>query len=263
MLLDHEYELVKSPAGANQWQPVGNPEETLAPAAHTAGKRVPTMMTTADMALKKDPAYLEISKRFRDNPDQFADAFARAWFKLTHRDMGPKIRYLGPDVPSEDLIWQDPIPAADYTQIDASDVPALKQAIANADLSIAELVTTAWASASTYRQSDHRGGANGGRIRLAPQKDWEVNRPDQLAKVLAAYETIKADFDGQGAKKVSIADLIVLGGSVGIEAAAKQPAAILRCRSRPAGPTPRPSRPMPQASTCSSRCPTVSATICR
>ncbi len=221
MLLDHEYELVKSPAGAHQWQPVGNPDETLAPAAHTAGKRVPTMMTTADMALKKDAAYLEISKRFQKDPAAFEDAFARAWFKLTHRDMGPKVRYLGPDVPAEDLIWQDPIPAADYAQIDAGDVPALKQAIANSDLSIAELVTTAWASASTYRQSDHRGGANGARIRLAPQKDWEVNQPDQLARVLSVYEGIKAEFDGKGAKKVSIADLIVLGGSVGIEAAAK------------------------------------------
>ncbi|QBM74635.1 catalase/peroxidase HPI [Sphingomonas sp. AAP5] len=225
MLLDHEYELVKSPAGAHQWQPVGNPEETLAPKAHTPGVKVPTMMTTADMALKKDPAYLEISKRFQKDPAAFADAFARAWFKLTHRDMGPKVRYLGPDVPAEDLIWQDPIPAADYAQIDASDIPGLKQAIANSGLSVAELVTTAWASASTYRHSDHRGGANGARIRLAPQKDWEVNQPEQLAKVLAVYEGIKADFDGANAngvaKKVSIADLIVLGGSVGVEAAAK------------------------------------------
>lgn len=221
MLLDHEYELVKSPAGAHQWQPVGNPEETLAPKAHTPGVKVPTMMTTADMALKKDPAYLEISKRFQRDPAAFADAFARAWFKLTHRDMGPKVRYLGPDVPAEDLIWQDPIPAADYPQIDESDVPGLKQAIANSGLSVAELVTTAWASASTYRHSDHRGGANGARIRLAPQKDWEVNQPEQLAKVLGVYEGIKADFDGKGEKKVSIADLIVLGGSVGVEAAAK------------------------------------------
>lgn len=221
MLLDHEYELVKSPAGAHQWQPVGNPEETLAPKAHTPGTKVPTMMTTADMALKKDPAYLEISKRFQKDPAAFADAFARAWFKLTHRDMGPKVRYLGPDVPAEDLIWQDPIPKADYPQIDDSDGPALKQAIANSGLSVAELVTTAWASASTYRYSDHRGGANGARIRLAPQKDWEVNQPEQLAKVLGVYEGIKAEFDGKGAKKVSIADLIVLGGSVGVEAAAK------------------------------------------
>jgi catalase-peroxidase len=221
MLLDHEYELVKSPAGAHQWQPVGNPEETLAPKAHTPGVKVPTMMTTADMALKKDPAYLEISKRFQKDPAAFADAFARAWFKLTHRDMGPKVRYLGPDVPAEDLIWQDPIPKADYPQIDESDVPGLKQAIANSGLSVAELVTTAWASASTYRYSDHRGGANGARIRLAPQKDWEVNQPEQLAKVLGVYEGLKAEFDGKGAKKVSIADLIVLGGSVGVEAAAK------------------------------------------
>ncbi|WP_010185582.1 catalase/peroxidase HPI [Sphingomonas sp. PAMC 26605] len=221
MLLDHEYELVKSPAGAHQWQPVGNPEETLAPKAHTPGVKVPTMMTTADMALKKDPAYLEISKRFQKDPAAFADAFARAWFKLTHRDMGPKVRYLGPEVPAEDLIWQDPIPKADYPQVEAGDIADLKQAIANSGLSVAELVTTAWASASTYRYSDHRGGANGARIRLAPQKDWEVNQPEQLAKVLGVYEGIKADFDGKGEKKVSIADLIVLGGSVGVEAAAK------------------------------------------
>ncbi|MHA6721839.1 catalase/peroxidase HPI [Sphingomonas sp. RS2018] len=221
MLLDHEYELVMSPAGAKQWQPVGNPDETLAPAAHTAGKRVPTMMSTADMALKVDPAYNAVIQKFRADPAYFADAFARAWFKLTHRDMGPKQRYIGPEVPQEELIWQDPIPKADYQGIDASDVPALKQAIANSGLDVAELVTTAWASASTYRKSDHRGGANGGRIRLAPQKDWAVNEPEQLAKVLSVYEGIKADFDGKGGKQVSIADLIVLGGSVGVEAAAK------------------------------------------
>jgi catalase-peroxidase len=222
MLLDHEYELVRSPAGAKQWQPVGNPADTLAPAAHTPGKRVPTMMTTADMAMKFDPEYRKISERFRDNPDQFADAFARAWFKLCHRDMGPKARYLGPEVPAEDLIWQDPIPQADYAPIDAGDIAALRQQIAASGLSIAELVTTAWASAATYRGSDHRGGANGGRIRLAPQKDWEVNQPDQLARVLGVYEGIKSAFDGAASgKKVSIADLIVLGGSVGIEQAAK------------------------------------------
>ena len=221
MLLDHEYELVKSPAGANQYQPVGNPDETLAPAAHTPGKRVPTMMTSADMALKVDPAYRAITEKFRADPAYFADAWARAWFKLCHRDMGPKARLIGPEVPQEDLLWQDPIPKADYPQIDAGDVPALKQLIANSGLEIAELVTTAWASASTWRGSDHRGGANGGRIRLAPQKDWAVNQPEQLSKVLAKYEAIKAEFDGQGDKKVSIADLIVLGGSVGIEAAAK------------------------------------------
>jgi catalase-peroxidase len=222
MLLDYEYELVKSPAGANQWQPVNQAPEDLAPGAHSPDRRVPTMMSTADMALKIDPRYRVISERFRDDPEAFADAWARAWFKLTHRDMGPKIRYLGPEVPAEDLIWQDPLPKADYAPIEANDVADLKVAIANSGLSIAELVSTAWASASTYRGSDHRGGANGARIRLAPQKDWEVNEPEQLAKVLAVYEGIKTDFDasaGSG-KKVSIADLIVLGGSVGVEAAA-------------------------------------------
>jgi catalase-peroxidase len=217
MLLDHEYELVKSPAGANQWQPVGNPDETLAPAAHTPGKRVPTMMTTADMALKVDPQYREISERFRNNPDQFADAFARAWFKLTHRDMGPKVRYLGPDVPAEDLIWQDPIPEG--PKLSDADVAALKGKIADSGLSVSQLVKTAWASASTFRGSDKRGGANGGRIRLAPQRGWEVNEPAELAKVLQAYEAIQADFGG--ADKVSIADLVVLGGAVGVEQAAK------------------------------------------
>ena len=223
MLLDHDYELVKSPAGAWQWQPVGNPPETLAPKAHTPGVKVPTMMTTADMAMKVDPKYREISERFRNNPDLFADAFARAWFKLCHRDMGPKIRYLGSDVPAEDLIWQDPIPKADYAPIDAADVAALKQKIADAGLSTSELVKTAWASAATYRQSDHRGGANGARIRLEPQRNWDVNEPEKLARVLDVYERIKADFDGSasGGKKVSIADLIVLGGSVGVEQAAK------------------------------------------
>ena len=221
MLFDHEYELVKSPAGAHQWQPVGSPDDTLAPAAHTAGKRVPTMMTTADMALKVDPAYNAICQKFRADPAYFADAWARAWYKLTHRDMGPKIRLIGPEVPQEELIWQDPIPVADYPQIEAGYIADLKTAIADSGLSIEELVTTAWASASTWRGSDHRGGANGARIRFAPQKDWEVNQPEQLARVLAVYEGIKADFDGNSARKVSIADLIVLGGSVGIEAAAK------------------------------------------
>ncbi|MHB9880892.1 catalase/peroxidase HPI [Pacificimonas sp. ICDLI1SI03] len=223
MLLDHEYELVTSPAGAKQWQPVGNPEETLAPKAHTPGVKVPTMMTTADMAMKMDPEYRKISERFRDNPDEFADVFARAWFKLCHRDMGPKARYLGPEVPAEDLIWQDPIPQADYAQIDDGDVGQLKSKLLDSGLSVAELVTTAWASASTYRGSDHRGGANGARIRLAPQKDWEVNQPEQLSRVLGVLEKIKADFNGSasGGKKVSIADLIVLGGSAAIEKAAK------------------------------------------
>ena len=223
MLLDHEYELVRSPAGAKQWQPVGNPPETLAPAAHDPSKRVPTMMTTADMAMKIDPAYRQVMEKFRADPAYFADAFARAWFKLCHRDMGPKARYLGPEVPAEDLIWQDPIPAADYAPIGDADVAELKRAIAASGLSVADLVKTAWASASTFRGSDYRGGANGARIRLEPQRNWDVNEPAELARVLKTYEQIKADFDGRatGGKKVSIADLIVLGGSVGIEQAAK------------------------------------------
>ncbi len=217
MLLDHEYELVRSPAGAKQWQPVGNPDETLAPAAHTPGKRVPTMMTTADMALKVDPGYRAISEKFRADPAYFADAFARAWFKLCHRDMGPKARYLGPEVPAEDLIWQDPIPARTGPVVGKADIAALKQAIASSGLTVAELVSTAWASASTYRGSDHRGGANGGRIRLAPQKDWDVNDPGKLARVLKVYEDLRA----ASGTTVSIADLIVLGGSVGVEQAAR------------------------------------------
>lgn len=217
MLLDHEYELVRSPAGAKQWQPVGNPPETLAPAAHTPGKRVPTMMTTADMAFKIDPEYRKIMERFRADPAYFADAFARAWFKLCHRDMGPKARYLGPDVPTEDLIWQDPIPAHTGPQLSEADVQTLKDAIAATDLSVAELVSTAWASAVTYRGSDHRGGANGGRLRLAPQKDWDVNEPARLARVLKVYEDVKA----ASGLNVSIADLIVLGGVVGVERAAR------------------------------------------
>jgi catalase-peroxidase len=217
MLLDHDYELVKSPAGAKQWQPVGNPEETLAPKAHTPGVRVPTMMTTADMAFKMDPEYRKVMEKFRADPAYFADAFARAWFKLCHRDMGPKARYLGPDVPAEDLIWQDPIPAG--PRLSDGDVATLKGKIADSGLSVAQLVKTAWASASTWRGSDHRGGANGARIRFAPQKDWEVNEPAELAKVLQVYQGIQTDFGG--AAKVSIADLIVLGGNVGVEQAAK------------------------------------------
>lgn len=217
MLLDHEYELVRSPAGAKQWQPVGNPEDTLAPAAHTPGKRVPTMMTTADMAFKVDPEYRKIMERFRADPAYFADQFARAWFKLCHRDMGPRVRYLGPEVPAEDLIWQDPIPTHQGPVIGEADIRALKDQIAASDLSVAELVSTAWASAVTYRGSDHRGGANGGRIRLSPQKDWDVNEPQKLARVLAIYEDIKAS----AGVNVSIADLIVLGGSVGVERAAR------------------------------------------
>ena len=217
MLLDHDYELVRSPAGAKQWQPVGNPPETLAPAAHTPGKRVPTMMTTADMAFKIDPAYRVIMERFRADPAYFGDAFARAWFKLCHRDMGPKARYLGPEVPAEDLIWQDPIPAHVGPVIKAADITALKSQIAASGLTVADLVSTAWAAASTYRGSDHRGGANGGRLRLEPQRSWHVNEPERLAAVLAVYEGIKAN----SGLNVSIADLIVLGGSVGIEQAAQ------------------------------------------
>jgi catalase-peroxidase len=214
MLLDHEYELVKSPAGAKQWQPVGNPQETLAPAAHTPGKKVPTMMTTADKAFKDDGDYRAILEKFRADPAYFADAFARAWFKLTHRDMGPKARYLGPEVPAEDLIWQDPIPAG--AQLSDADVATLKGKIAASGLTVQQLVKTAWASASTFRNSDKRGGANGARIRLAPQKDWEANEPAELAKVLQVYEGIKAEFGN-----VSVADLIVLGGNLGVEQAAK------------------------------------------
>ncbi|HEX7876014.1 MAG TPA: catalase/peroxidase HPI [Sphingobium sp.] len=223
MLLDYDYALVKSPAGAHQWRPVGQKPEDLAPGAHSPDKRLPTMMTTADMAFKADPAYRAIAERFRNDQAAFADAFARAWFKLTHRDMGPRARYLGPDVPAEDLIWQDPIPARDHALVEEADIVALKQKIAQSGLTVSELVQTAWASASTFRGSDRRGGANGARIRLAPQKDWDVNQPEQLARVLTVLERIKADFDASatGGKKVSIADLIVLGGSVGIEKAAK------------------------------------------
>ncbi|MEA3031416.1 MAG: catalase-peroxidase [Sphingomonadales bacterium] len=214
MLLDYDYELVRSPAGAQQWQPVNQKPEDMAPGAHSPDRRLPTMMTTADMAFKMDPKYREISERFYANPDQLADAFARAWFKLCHRDMGPKARYLGPEVPAEDLIWQDPVPAGHA--IGEADVANLKSRIAESGLSVGQLVKTAWASASTFRDSDKRGGANGARIRLAPQRDWEVNEPAELGKALEVYEGIQADFGG----KVSVADLIVLGGCVGIEKAA-------------------------------------------
>jgi catalase-peroxidase len=217
MLLDYEYELVKSPAGALQWQPIDQKPEDMAPGAHSPERRLPTMMTTADMAFKMDPKYREISERFRADPDRFADAFARAWFKLTHRDMGPKVRYLGPEVPAEDLIWQDPIPAAEHPPIGDADVASLKRTILDSGLTVGQLVKTAWASASTFRGSDKRGGANGARIRLAPQKDWEVNEPADLAAVLRVYERIHADFGG----RVSLADLIVLGGTAAVEKAAK------------------------------------------
>jgi len=223
MLLEYDYELVKSPAGAWQWQPKDQKPEDMAPGAHSPDRRLPTMMNTADMAFKVDPRYREISERFYRDPALFADAFARAWFKLCHRDMGPKSRYLGPEVPAEDLIWQDPLPAADHPLIDDADIVALKQALLSSGLSVSDLVKTAWASASTYRQSDHRGGANGARIRLEPQRNWEVNEPAELARVLQVLERIKADFDekASGGKKVSLADLIVLGGSAAIEKAAR------------------------------------------
>ena len=223
MLFGHEWELTKSPAGAWQWKPKNVTDKDLAPSAHDPSKRVLTMMTTADMALRMDPIYEPISRHFHDNPAEFADAFARAWFKLTHRDMGPRSRYLGPEVPEEDLIWQDPVPAVDHELIDAQDIADLKGEILASGLSISELVSTAWASASTFRGSDKRGGANGARIRLSPQKDWEVNQPEQLAKVLETLKGIQKAFnDAQsGNKKVSLADLIVLGGCAGVEQAVK------------------------------------------
>ncbi|UII81881.1 catalase/peroxidase HPI [Flagellimonas sp. CMM7] len=220
VLLNYDWELTKSPAGAHQWTPTAASKARMAPRAGDASKEQPLMMTTADMAMKMDPAYLAISKRFHENPKEFEDAFARAWFKLTHRDMGPIQRYLGSEVPSEELIWQDPVPAA-TNELNDNDVAALKANISSSGLSVSELVSTAWASASTFRGSDKRGGANGGRIRLAPQKDWEVNNPEQLAKVLDTLGRIQKEFNSASGKEVSIADLIVLGGSVGIEQAAK------------------------------------------
>ena len=209
MLLDYEYELVRSPAGAKQWQPIDQKPEDLAPAAHTPGKKVPTMMTTADMAFREDPEYRKIAERFRNDPDAFADAFARAWFKLTHRDMGPKVRYLGPEVPSEDLLWQDPVPQGR----DPGDVGELKRKILDSGLSVSELVKAAWASASTYRQSDHRGGANGARVRLDPQRGWKVNDPDELSKVISKLDELRGE--------ISLADAIVLGGTAAVEKAAR------------------------------------------
>ena len=221
MLLGNEWELSKSPAGAHQWTPKQATDSNMAPAAHDASKKVPIIMTAADMAMRMDPAYEKIARRFHQNPDEFADAFARAWFKLTHRDMGPTSRYLGPEVPAEELIWQDPIPAVDHPLINDQDVAALKAKVLASGLSVSELVSTAWASASTFRGSDKRGGANGARIRLAPQKDWESSQPKQLAKVLGKLEALQGEFNASG-KKVSLADLIVLAGCAGVEAAAKQ-----------------------------------------
>ena len=223
MLFGYDYDLVKSPAGAWQWVPVNPNEKDLAPTAHDPSKRFTTIMTTADMSLRMDPIYRQIAKRFHENPEEFADAFARAWFKLTHRDMGPRSRYLGPEVPEEDLIWQDPVPTVDHELINSQDIADLKGNILASGLSISKLVSTAWASASTFRGSDKRGGANGARIRLAPQKDWEINQPEQLAKVLENLKGIQKAFNDEqsGDKKVSLADLIVLGGCAGVEQAAK------------------------------------------
>jgi catalase-peroxidase len=222
-LFGYEWELTKSPAGARQWRPKGGAGANTVPDAHDPAKRHAPSMLTTDLALRFDPAYEKISRRFMEHPDQFADAFARAWFKLTHRDMGPRARYLGPEVPAEELLWQDPIPAANHKLIDAKDVAALKGKILDSGLSVSQLVSTAWASASTFRGSDKRGGANGARIRLAPQKDWEVNHPAQLAKVLKKLEATQNAFNksAKGGKKVSLADLIVLGGCAGVEQSAK------------------------------------------
>ncbi|MEX1377848.1 MAG: catalase/peroxidase HPI, partial [Eubacteriales bacterium] len=221
-LFKYEWELVKSAAGANQWLAKDVADEDMVVAAHDPSKKERPMMTTADLSLRYDPIYQKIAKRYLENPAEFEDAFARAWFKLTHRDMGPKSRYLGEEVPDEDLIWQDPVPKADYDMIDEKDITELKAKVLASGLSVSQLVKTAWASASTFRGSDMRGGANGARIRLEPQKGWEANEPKELVKVLKALEKVKADFNkANGKKKVSLADLIVLGGAAAIEKAAK------------------------------------------
>jgi catalase-peroxidase len=222
-LFGYEWELTKSPAGAHQWKPKGEAGAGKVPDAHDPSKRHAPFMLTTDLSLRFDPAYEKISRRFYENPDEFADAFARAWFKLTHRDMGPRSRYLGPEVPDEDLIWQDPIPAVTHELINDQDIAALKTKVLDSGLSVSHLVSTAWASASTFRGSDKRGGANGARIRLSPQKDWEVNNPLQLSKVLETFEGIQKEFNSNqsGGKRVSLADLIVLAGCAGIEKAAK------------------------------------------
>ena len=223
-LFGYEWELTKSPAGAQQWQPVNNGGAGLVPDAHVASKTHAPFMLTTDLALREDPAYEKVSRRFYENPDEFADAFARAWFKLTHRDMGPISRYLGPDVPKEELIWQDPVPAIDHELVSDSDVTALKSEILNTGLSVSDLVSTAWSSASTFRNSDKRGGANGARVRLEPQINWESNNPERLKKVLAALEQVQQNFNAQqsGTKKISLADTIVLGGVAAVEKAAAE-----------------------------------------
>jgi catalase-peroxidase len=225
MLFGYEWELVKSPAGAHQWMAKNCRPEHMIPDAHDPSKKHPPMMTTADLSLRFDPAYEKISRRFHEDPRAFADAFARAWFKLTHRDMGPRARYLGPEVPAEELIWQDPIPAVDHELVNDQDVATLQARVLASDLTIPQLVRTAWASAATFRGSDKRGGANGARIRLAPQKDWEVNQPAELGAVLAKLEAIRREFNGAqigGKKKISLADLIVLAGCAAVEEAARR-----------------------------------------
>jgi len=223
-LFGYEWELTKSPAGAHQWKPKNSAGAGTVPHAHEKSKRIAPSMLTTDLALRYDPAYERVSRRFLQHPDQFADAFARAWFKLTHRDMGPRARYLGPEVPVEELIWQDPIPAVNHQLIDEHDISSLKSTIVRSGLTVSQLVSTAWASASTFRGSDKRGGANGARIRLAPQKDWEANQPQQLTRVLKTLEGVQSEFNKAqtGAKRVSLADLIVLGGCAGVEQAAKK-----------------------------------------
>ncbi|MGA1594791.1 MAG: catalase/peroxidase HPI [Ilumatobacteraceae bacterium] len=220
MLFGYEWELTKSPAGAQQWKPSDPAAAELVPDAHDPARRHAPMMTTADMAMRMDPVYEPISRRFHENPEEFADAFARAWFKLTHRDMGPKARYLGPEVPAEDLIWQDPVPAVDHALVGEAEIASIKERLVASGLTVGELVSTAWAAASTFRNSDKRGGANGGRIRLSPQVEWEVNDPDQLRRVLSVLEGIKAELEAAGTK-ISMADLVVLGGCAAVESAAR------------------------------------------
>jgi catalase-peroxidase len=233
-LFGYEWELTKSPAGAHQWQPKDGAGDGKAPAAHGGGRVAPNMLTT-DLSLRFDPIYEPIARRFYENPDEFADAFARAWFKLTHRDMGPKDRYLGPEVPAEDLIWQDPVPAVDHELIDADDIAALKAQLLDSGLTVSQLVTTAWASASSFRGSDKRGGANGARIRLEPQRGWEVNNPDELASVLSTLESVQQSFNASlsGGKKVSLADVIVLGGVAAVEKAARDAGVTVEVPFRP------------------------------
>ena len=263
ILFGYEWELTQSPAGAHQWQPKDGAGAGTVPDPHDPSKRRTPMMLTTDLSLRFDPIYEPISRRFMEDQEAFADAFARAWFKLTHRDMGPVVRYLGPEVPSETLIWQDPVPAVDHELVDAADVAALKRQILASGLSVSQLVSTAWASASSFRGSDKRGGANGARIRLEPQSGWEVNNPDELATVLRTLEGIQQSFNAaqSGGKKISLADLIVLAGGAGVEQAAKNAGFDRRgAVHRRAVPTPRRSRPTWSRSPCSSRRPTGSAT---